>query len=256
MKKILIILAAAVSMTGCALLGNINWDANQLEQAAGAALTAMSISDEQIVELCRQSIAQEDAKNKIDNGSYDARLKKLLAGVKVQGLNLNPKVYIKNEVNAFASGDGSIRVYSGLMDKMTDEELFAVIGHEIGHVVNHDTRDAMKSAYLRAAARGVVNAAGAIGVLSQSVLGDIGEAYFNSQYSQKQELAADQFGFQFSIANGKSPYSMYNALQKLISLSSNTQSSYLEKMFSSHPDNVTRSNKVKAAADNYVKNQK
>ncbi len=48
--------------------------------------------------------------------------------------------------------DGSVRVFSSLMDIMTDNELLAVIGHEIGHVKNQDTKDAMKSAYLKAAA--------------------------------------------------------------------------------------------------------
>ena len=181
MKKIVFLLAAMLSLTSCSILGGINWDSAQLGQAAGAAMTAMSITDAQIVSLCAQSIAQED-------GSYAARLKRVLSGVTVKGLVLDPKVYIKNDINAFASGDGSIRVYSGLMDVMDDNELFAIIGHEIGHVVNQDTKRAMKSAYLAAAARGVVNAAGAVGVLSQSVLGDIGQAYFNSQYSQKQEL--------------------------------------------------------------------
>jgi putative metalloprotease len=31
------------------------------------------------------------------------------------------------------------------MDIMDDNELFAVIGHEIGHVANHDSRDAIKA---------------------------------------------------------------------------------------------------------------
>ena len=256
MKKILIVLAAVLSLTSCSVLGNINWDADQLGAAAGAAMTAMSITDAQIVQLCAQSIAQEDAQNRIDNGAYAARLKRVLSGVKIQGMTLDPKVYIKNDINAFASGDGSIRVYSGLMDVMDDNELFAIIGHEIGHVVNQDTKKAMKSAYLAAAARGVVNAAGAVGVLSQSVLGDIGQAYFNSQYSQKQELAADKFGFEFTVAYNKDPYAMYNSLQKLQKLSSSRQSSYLDKMFSSHPDNETRSKKVKAMADNYVNSKK
>jgi putative metalloprotease len=45
----------------------------------------------------------------------------------------------------FATADGSVRVYSGLMDIMDDNELLAVIGHEIGHVANHDSQDAIKS---------------------------------------------------------------------------------------------------------------
>ena len=256
MKKIVFLLTAMLSLTSCSILGNVNWDSAQLGAAAGAAMTAMSITDAQIIALCAQSIAQEDAQNRIDNGAYAARLKRVLSGVKINGMVLDPKVYIKNDINAFASGDGSIRVYSGLMDVMDDNELFAIIGHEIGHVVNQDTKKAMKSAYLAAAARGVVNAAGAVGVLSQSVLGDIGQAYFNSQYSQKQELSADKFGFEFSVAHNKDPYAMYNSLVKLERLSSSRRSSYLEKMFSSHPDNATRAKKVKDMADNYVKKAK
>lgn len=39
------------------------------------------------------------------------------------------------------------------MDVMTDEEVMAVVGHEIGHVVHTDSKDAMKNAYLRSAVR-------------------------------------------------------------------------------------------------------
>ena len=35
------------------------------------------------------------------------------------------------------------------MDVMTDEEVMAVVGHEIGHVVHTESKDAMKNAYLR-----------------------------------------------------------------------------------------------------------
>lgn len=64
-------------------------------------------------------------------------------------LPLNFKVYDVIDVNAFACGDGSIRVFSSLMDLMTDDELMAIIGHEIGHVVHTDVKDAMKNAYPR-----------------------------------------------------------------------------------------------------------
>ena len=52
------------------------------------------------------------------------------------------------DVNAFACGDGSIRVFSSLMDLMDDDQLMAIIGHEIGHVVHADVKHAMKNAYL------------------------------------------------------------------------------------------------------------
>ena len=69
MKKIVFLLAAMLSLTSCSILGGINWDSAQLGQAAGAAMTAMSITDAQIVSLCAQSIAQEDAQNVSGSGT-------------------------------------------------------------------------------------------------------------------------------------------------------------------------------------------
>ena len=144
MKRIFILLAAAWLSAGCGLLTSINWDGERIASATGKAVTAMAISDEQIVELCRQSVAQLDQESTIDNGAYIARLRRLMSKVNnIGNLPLNFKVYRTDDVNAFASGDGSVRVYSGLMDLMTDDELIAVIGHEIGHVVHQDSKNAL-----------------------------------------------------------------------------------------------------------------
>ena len=256
MKRILPLLAAAWLFTGCSLLTGINWDQERIASATGKAVTALSITDEQIAELCSQSVAQLDQQNTIDNGAYLTRLRKLMSSVgQLNGLKLNYKVYRTDQVNAFASGDGSVRVYSGLMDLMDDGELMAVIGHEIGHVVHQDTKNAMKKAYMASAASDIVGAAGAVGAVAQGLGGSIAEALVNAQFSQKQELAADEFGFEFSVAMGYSPYSMANSLEKLKTLSEGGQASKVSQMFSSHPDNAKRADKARAMADNYTKKQ-
>ena len=216
-------------------------------------MTAANLSDEQIAMLCQESIAQLDAQNKIDNGAYHQRLAKLLKGITAIGDQpLNFKVYITNEVNAFASGDGSIRVYSGLMDLMDDSELMAVIGHEIGHVLEKHTKKAMQRAYMTTAAREAVYAAGGVvGGLAASVLGELADAYVNAQYSQKNEYVADEYGFLVAVQRGYSPYSMYNSLMKLDRLSEGGEASVLEHMFSSHPDNASRAEKMYQAAQLY-----
>ena len=247
------ILAAAWTFTGCGLLASMNWNEEALASAAGKAVTAMSITDEQIAQLCQQSIATLDQQNTIDTGTYYTRLSKLLSGVTVQGLKLNFKVYRTNEINAFASGDGSIRVYTGLMDVMTDDELMAIIGHEIGHVVHQDSKNAMKKAYMASAARDAIAAAGSVGAVSSAVLGDISEAFVSAKFSQKQEFAADEYGFEFAIANGQSPYSMATALEKLVNLSNGRQASAVAQMFSSHPDSAKRAAIVREKAKNYKK---
>lgn len=251
MKKLIPILMTVVLFSSCSALSNVNWNTDAINSAVGKAATAASITDAQIIELCRQSVAQLDAENTIETGKYNQRLQKLVSKVSVPGLTLNFKVYKKDEINAFACGDGSVRVYTGLMDIMTDDELMGVIGHEIGHVVHKDSKNAMKKAYLNSALRDAVASAGSLGAVTSSLLGDLGEAYLNSQFSQKQELAADDYGFDFSVKYGRSPYSMANALGKLAKLSKSSNNK-LEMMFSSHPDAALRTQRMteKAAAYN------
>ena len=256
MKRLIPAIAAAIMLSSCSILTSGSLDSTQLSSAAGKVMTAASLTDAQIAELSRQSVAELDRQNTIDNGAYIKRLNNIMKGItKVGDMTLNFKVYKTDEVNAFACGDGSIRVYSGLMDVMTDEQVLAVIGHEIGHVMHHDSKNAMKKAYMASAARDAVSASGGvIGTLSQSVAGDLAESYLSAQFSQKQELAADEYGFQFAIDHGRSPYSMATALEVLTNLNgSTTQVSKLAKKFSSHPDSALRAAKMRAKADAYGK---
>lgn len=258
-KSFFALLVASMLLSGCGILVNglSNMDPAALATAANTAMTALSISDEQIAQLSAQSVAYMDSINTVDRGAYDARLRKLMSKIKtVDGMPINLKVYRTKEINAFACGDGSIRVYSGLMDAMDDAELMAVIGHEIGHVVHKDTKNAMKKTYMAYAARIALGSTGSvIGQLSTSVLGDIAQSYLNAQYSQKQEFAADEHGFQFAIDQGYSPYSMYNSLMKLLKLNGESadRPSGTQTAFSSHPATQERAARMKAAAEAYGK---
>ncbi len=254
MKKITLIAALAASLflvNGCGVLSNVNWDYGQLEKAAVSALTAASITDAQVIALSQKSVSQMDAATPIAEASYQKRLDRLLSGVgNIEGLRINYKVYKTSEINAFACGDGSIRVYSGLMDIMDDAELMAIIGHECGHVVHQDSKKAMKAAYLAAAARNVVSATGGtVASISKSAIGDITETFVNSQFSQKQEFAADDYGYKFSTEHGYSPYSMSKALEKLVQLSGGAKAPLVQRMFSSHPDSAKRAQRMKEKAD-------
>jgi putative metalloprotease len=140
------------------------------------------------------------------------------------------------------------------MDVMDDDQLMAIVGHEIGHVAHQDTKDAIKNAYINAAAREAVGAVGGtIGTLSDSMLGDIAETYLSARYSQKQENEADDYGFQFTVDNKRDPYSMMRSMQTLKELSGGgSPTSGLLQAFSSHPDTAAREARMKAKADAYT----
>ena len=249
MKKIAILGAMVVMMmTSCSSLKVV--DQNAAVNAGAAAVQALTISDAQIKELCSQYMVETDGQNTIlpaDN-SYMQRLNTIMARFhNISDLNLNYKVYQSSTVNAFASGDGSVRVYTGLMDAMNDDEVFAVIGHELGHLINKDVRDAYRAAYLVVAARyGIAAVNTTAGAISTGFLGDLGQELASNAYSRRQETQADETAFQFCVQNGVDPYAMYHALNVLISLSGeSSQQSKLAELLSTHPNTHKRAAHIK-----------
>ena len=243
---------AVMMMTSCSTLKIV--DQNAAVNAGAAAVQALTISDSQIAQLCSQYMVETDGQNTIlpaDN-SYTQRLNRIMARFNnISNLNLNYKVYQSSTVNAFASGDGSVRVYTGLMDVMNDDEVFAVIGHELGHLINKDVRDAYRAAYLMVAARyGIGAFSETAGAISQGFLGDLGQQLAQNAYSRKQETEADETAFQFCIQNGVDPYAMYHALNVLISLEGNSSSQgKLAELLSSHPNTQKRATHIKEMAE-------
>ena len=252
MKKLALICAVVLSMASCASMKVV--DQSAAANAGAAALQALTISDSQIKQLCSQYMVESDGQNTIlpASNDYTKRLDRIMARFKnISDLDLNYKVYQSNTVNAFASGDGSVRVYTGLMDVMNDDEVFAVIGHELGHLINKDVRDAYRAAYLMVAARyGIAAYSQTAGAISQGFLGDLGQQLAQNAYSRKQETQADETAFQFCITNGVDPYAMYHALNVLVSLEGNSgSSSKIAELMSSHPNTQKRAAHIKQMAE-------
>ncbi len=261
MKRILTIIAAAVTVSGCGLLSGGQLDTSRALSGAAKAVQAATITDAQVMAYTSAYVAKLDASSKISasGSTYSKRLANLTKGLTdVDGIALNFKVYETSSVNAFACADGSVRVYSGLMDLMTDDEVLGVIGHEIGHVALKHSKKGMQSAILTSAVMdGVASTSTTLATLTDSQLGAIGEAVMNARYSKKQENQADDYGYEFLKSKGKNPVSMIKSFEKLQSLQSSSSSSaasYVSKLLSSHPDTATRIARLKkqAVADGYL----
>ncbi|MCD0453949.1 M48 family metallopeptidase [Chryseobacterium sp. LC2016-27] len=251
MKKILISALLISAVTG------VQAQKINLGKAAGVVskgASALSFSNADAIKLSKESVDYMDKNNPIagPKDPYTIRLNKLFGKHKSQdGLNLNYKVYKVKDINAFACADGSVRVFSSLMDIMTDDELLAVIGHEIGHVKNEDTKDAIKSAYLKAAALEAGSAAsGTVTVLNESQVGKMANEFLDASHSKKQESDADIYSYNFMKANNYNVVGAYTAFKKLALLSEGgTAQSGFQKMFNSHPDSNKRAEAVKKRAE-------
>lgn len=220
---------------------------------------ALTLTDEQMAAYVKQSVDWMDKNNPVlpEDNPYVIRLRKLTANCKdADGIPLNFKVYDVIDVNAFACPDGSVRVFSSLMDIMSDDELMGVIGHEIGHVIKRHSKNALKQELLTGALMDAAGAAnGKVAMLTDSQLGALGQTLMNAKYSQKQESEADDCGYDFLVANGLNPWGMSMAFEKLMGSEGDAKQSTIQKMFSSHPDTKKRIEKMakRAQKDGYTK---
>ena len=212
-------------------------------EGATKVLKAATLTDADMAKYVKEYVAWMDEHNHVCDARspYTKRLNRLTQGLKdIEGIPLNFKVYYVTDVNAFACPDGSVRVFSSLMDAMTDEELLGVIGHEIGHVAHKDSKKGFRRALLTSALKdGIASTNGTAAALSESQLGSLGEALVNATYSQKQESKADAYGFDFHKKNGKNPWAMALAFENLKKMEEDAgvqKDSKWKRMFSSHPD--------------------
>ena len=243
MRKFIAVLATAMLFVSC----SENFNAGYLLSSGVKIAQAASITDEQMQAYVSQYIQQLDAQSTVlpESNAYVKRLRNLTKGItEVEGIPLNFKVYKTDDVNAFACADGSVRIYSGLMDRMTDDEVLGVIGHEIGHVALKHSLKQYKAALRNSAIRdAVVSTGGTIAVLTASQLGDLGEALMSAKYSRTQENQADDYGYEFLVAHKRNPWAMAMSFEKLLNMSNGgasagtqaASSSAVSEIFSDHP---------------------
>jgi len=251
MKKRIILLGALLAILSFTKT-NAQILSDKTMGALGKGVSGFTFSDADAAALAKQSIAELDANNPVADSKdgYSIRLNRLFGKhITSEGVTLNYKVYLVKDINAFACADGSVRVFAGLMDIMDDNQLLAVIGHEIGHVVNHDTRDAIKAAYKKEALLDVASSqSGKIETMTKSQLGQIGSAMIDSKHSRKQESEADSFSYDFMKRNGYDVNAVESAFRILQNLSEGAEASFMTKMMSSHPDSGKRADDAKKKA--------
>ncbi len=237
-------LIAAIICILAAMPSHAQFNLRKAVSGATKAVQAFTLSDEQMAAYVKESIDWMDKNNPVlpDDDPYTIRLKKLTEGITdADGIPLNFKVYNVIDVNAFACPDGSVRVFSSLMDIMNDDELMGIIGHEIGHVMKRHSKNAFRTELLTGAVKdAVASTGGAAAALTESQLGTLGQSLLNAKYSQKQEKEADDCGYDFLKANGRNPWGMVMAFEKFLDMESGAKTSYVQKMFSSHPETKDR----------------
>ena len=241
-RRFIFVLAAVVAMA-FPLTADAQFNLNRGLKAVSKAAQALTLSDADMAQYVKEYIDWMDKNNPVTaaDNPYTKRLDSITAGMtSVEGKPLNFKVYDVVDVNAFACPDGSIRVFSSLMDIMTDDELLGVIGHEIGHIAKKHSKSSMKQALLTSALKdAVASSSNKVATLTDSQLGALGESLASAKYSRKHEDEADDYGYEFLKSHGKNPLAMALAFKKLQQMEQEagaSKTSKINQLFSTHPE--------------------
>ena len=146
-------------------------------------------------------------------------------------------VFHSDEVNAFCMAGGKIGIYTGLIEKLkiTDDELAAVMGHEIAHALREHVREQV-SRQQAARLPGIVVAI----MTGNQALADLGDTLtqvsFTLPRSREAETEADQIGVELAARAGYDPRAAISLWQKMNQLGGGRPPEFL----STHPSPDSR----------------
>lgn len=143
-----------------------------------------------------------------------------------------------DELNAWCMAGGKMAVYSGLIDqlKLTDDELAAVMGHEIAHALREHSREQISKAMVTSVGASVAGALLGVGQLGTDLMGMVGKVTFELPNSRLHETEADRIGVELAARAGYDPRAAVSLWDKMGSRSNGGPPQWL----STHPGHDTR----------------
>ena len=194
-----------------------------------------------------------------------------------------PKVYeIPNEQpNAFATGrnpeNSAVAATTGLLSRLTKEEIAAVMAHELAHIKNRDTTIMVVAATFAGAISMLANfmmffgnrrnnQMGFLGILAMMILAPLAASLIQMAISRSREYEADRVGAEIC----GNPMWLASALQRIegfakkidnYSAERNPSTAHMfiinplhahkhDRLFSTHPSTTNRINALKILANN------
>ena len=249
---------ALVALTGCASVQTTQSGAVGVERKQ---FMASSISSEQLQQAANQQYAQMMAEAR-SKGALDAnaaqvqkvraitnRLIGQVGAFRPEAASWPWEIHVisSNDVNAWAMPGGKMAIYTGLIDRIkpTDDELAAVLGHEMAHALREHSREQISQQMATQVGLSVLSA-----VTGVSAVGDLGSALTNVMFtlpnSRAHESEADLIGVELAARAGYDPRAAVTLWQKMGALSSGSGQ---PEFLSTHPSAASRSTELQRSAE-------
>mgnify|MGYP006282020465 CR=1 FL=1 len=149
-----------------------------------------------------------------------------------------------DELNAYCMPGGKIMVYSGIIEKLklTDDELAAIVGHEIAHALREHTRERVSRAYAEQLGLSVLAVVTGAGNEAMKMASTITQVTFGLPHNREQETESDRIGLELMARAGYNPNAAVTLWQKMKAQGGSRSPEFL----STHPDSNNRISDLQA----------
>ncbi len=212
----------------------------------------------QMASMGDESFNELKKKGKLSQDSSDKRYVRCVTDRVLRAMGENPglwevEVFVDDSPNAFALPGNNVGVHTGMIKLAENQDqLAAVIGHEIGHVLaNHGNERVSQNLVVQG---GLIATQLALGNDSKTdglIVGALGiGAQFGVllPFSRKQESEADELGVKYMAAAGFDPRQAPRLWEVMKSKGAGGQPEFL----STHPSPDTRISKLSSLAPSYM----
>ena len=219
-------MAACLMFAGCQTVQTTGGGAVGVERQQ-----RMMVSSAQINAASEQSYAQtmQEARAKavLNRDPNQVNRVRAIAGRLIQatasfrgdapGWRWEVNVISSKEVNAWCMPGGKIAVYTGLMDalRLTDEELAAVMGHEIAHALREHGREKASQQAAQNAVIGIGAAVLGVGQVGADLVSMAAQVTYGLPNSREFEREADRIGVELAARAGYDPRAAITLWQKM-----------------------------------------
>ena len=241
------LLAAAVTVVGCQNVQTTGSGAVGVSRGQ-----AMMVSAAEVEQASAKQYSQVllDARNK-GVLNTDARLVSRVRGIAgrlipqtgafradAPGWDWEVNVITSNELNAWCMAGGKIAFYTGLITRLrlSDDEIAAVMGHEIAHALREHARERVSQAMMTNLGVSVISAALGTGQAGADLMGTVAKVSFQLPNSRLHETEADSMGVELAARAGYDPRAAVGLWQKMAAQSKGAPPEWL----STHPSHTTR----------------
>jgi len=142
------------------------------------------------------------------------------------------------QVNAWCMPGGKMAVYTGIIEKLslTDDELAAIMGHEISHALREHGRERVSQQMAQSAVIGIGAAILGVGELARDLAGMVADVTVGLPNSRENEREADRIGVELAARAGYDPRAAITLWQKMQSVGGGQPPQFL----STHPSSASR----------------